>query len=395
MPSTSKKPALLWASLVVTLAACGVQEHPHEDEVETGTGGVIFKPPPPPGDGGANSASGGTGQSPSGGSNNGNSGGSNNASGGSNGGGSNNASGGSNSGNSGGSNNSSRGGSSAGGSGNPGMGGSSNQGSGGAPSGTGGRSGVTVDVNGTMLPKEDVIAFVHIGHSNMFGYGTSPSSSKAYHMTDVDLRAWQYHDGKWTPALERTATSGKTTAAPGAGPGTSLMKQAVELAPSRYFVSLGYGVGSAYCTQFKRGGLYYDEFMAGPKALKGKVTFGAIVIMLGITERHGTDQDIQNYPNCINDVVSAIRSDLGEPNLPLLISDYEMGATGSELSPTGAFGTKMIPRIREVPNVVSRSAIVPTDGLGMQDDHHFNLDGHKEWTKRLLTIMKDKGWFPW
>lgn len=394
MPSTSKKPALLWASLVVTLAACGVQEHPHDEIEEVAAGGSIFKPPPPPGDGGATAPSGGTGQSSNGGSSNGGSSSGGSSNGGSSSGGSSN--GGSNN-NNGGSNNPSRGGSSAGGSGNPSAGGSSNA-SGGAPaggSGSGGRSGVTVDINGTMLPKEDVIAFVHIGHSNMFGYGTSPSSSKAYHMTDVDLRAWQYHNGKWTPALERTATSGKTTAAPGAGPGTALMKQAVELAPSRYFVSLGYGVGSAYCSQFKRGGLYYDEFMAGPLALKGKVTFGAIVIMLGITERHGTDQDIQNYPNCINDVVTAIRTDLGEPNLPLLLSDYEMGATGSELSPTGEFGTKMIPRIREVPNVVSRSAIVPTDGLGMQDDHHFNLDGHKEWTKRLLTIMKDKGWFPW
>ena len=34
-------------------------------------------------------------------------------------------------------------------------------------------------------------------------------------------------------------------------------------------------------------------------------------------------------------------------------------------------------------------------GLGMQDDHHFNLDGHKMWTQRVLDLMKSKGWFPW
>jgi hypothetical protein len=370
--------------LSVVLAACGVQEHPHEQS-QTGAGGMIFKPPPA-GDGGAISTNGGAGQSPSGGAS---SGGSSNGGGPNGNGGAQPGNGGSSSGNGG----SAMGGTpnmSAGGvAGNSARGGAAGAATGG--SGSGGRSGITVDINGTMLPKEDVIAFVHIGHSNMFGYGSTPSSSKAYHFSDVNLRAWQYHNGTWTPALERTAGSGNT----GAGPGTSLMKQAVDMAPSRYFVSLGYGVGSAYCSQFLRGGLYYDEFMAGPLALKGKVTFGAIVIMLGITERHGTDQDISNYPNCINDVVTAIRTDLGEPNLPLLLCDYEMGATGSELSPTGAFGQKMIPKIREVPNVVSRSAIVPTDGLGMQDDHHFNLDGQKEWSRRLLTIMKDKGWFPW
>jgi hypothetical protein len=250
---------------------------------------------------------------------------------------------------------------------------------------------MTVDINGTVLPKEDVIAFVHVGHSNMLGYGNSPSASRAYHFTEMNLRAWAYKNNTWSPALERTAGRGSSLA----GPGTALVKQAVDLAPSRYFVSLGYGVGSAYCSQFLRGGLYYDQYMAMPLALKGKVTFGAIVIMLGITERHGTDQDITNFPTCINNMVTAIRTDLGEPNLPVLVCDYEMGATGSELSPTGSFGQKIIPRIRDIPNVVSRSAIVPTDGLGMQDDHHFNLDGQKEWSRRVLATMKEKGWFPW
>jgi hypothetical protein len=31
----------------------------------------------------------------------------------------------------------------------------------------------------------------------------------------------------------------------------------------------------------------------------------------------------------------------------------------------------------------------------MQDDHHFNFDGHKEWAKRALTMMQQKGWFKW
>jgi hypothetical protein len=276
-----------------------------------------------------------------------------------------------------------------------GLGGAGLGGAAGAPvagSGNGaGRSGITVDINGTVLPKEDVIAFVHVGHSNMLGYGNRPTASRAYHFTEMNLRAWKYKNNTWSPALERTAGTGNNLA----GPGTSLLKEALALAPARYFVSLGYGVGSAYCSQFLRGGLYYDQFMAAPLALKGKVTFGAIVLMLGITERHGTAQDIANYPNCINEVATAIRTDLGEPNLPLLLCDYEMGATGAELSPNGTFAQQIIPKIREVPNVVMRSAIVPTDGLGMQDDHHFDLDGQREWARRAVTILKEKGWFPW
>jgi hypothetical protein len=166
------------------------------------------------------------------------------------------------------------------------------------------------------------------------------------------------------------------------------------MAPGKYFVSLGFAVGSAYCSQFLPGALYYDQLIAAPKAMKGRATFGAIVIMLGITERHGTAADITGYPDCINKLVTAIRTDVGEPNLPLLITDYEANATG-ELAPTAAFAQSIIPQIRKVPMVVSNSSLVPTDGLMMEDDHHFNFDGHKVWTGRVLQIMKDKGWAPW
>jgi len=44
---------------------------------------------------------------------------------------------------------------------------------------------------------------------------------------------------------------------------------------------------------------------------------------------------------------------------------------------------------------VSNSVLVPTNGTGMQDDHHFNYLGHKLWTGRVVQLMKDKGWFPW
>jgi len=267
---------------------------------------------------------------------------------------------------------------------------------GGTGTATGGRSGITIDINGTVLPKEDVIAFVHLGHSNMAGRSARPTASRPYHFTETNLRGWIYRAGNWTPALEpNTAGDQDAKRFNQGGPGTALLKEAVALAPTRYFVSLGYGIGSAYCSQFLPGSLYYDPLIAAPKALKGKVTFGGIVIMLGITERHGTAADISGYPECINKLVTAIRTDLAEPNLPLLLTDYEMGSTGTELAPTGAFGQQIIPQIRRVPTVVSNSAIVPTDGIAMQDNHHFDLDGQKEFAKRVLSVMQTKGWIRW
>lgn len=255
-------------------------------------------------------------------------------------------------------------------------------------------SGTTLDIGGMNVAKEDAIAFIHFGHSNMAGRATSPSAARPYYFTELDPHAWMYHVGKPLEPAKEPDTAGDGSSSRDAGPGTPLLKQAAAMAPGKFFISLGFGKGSAYCSQFLPGSLYYDSVMKAPRAIKDRVTFGAIVIMLGITERHGTTADITGYSGCINKLVTAIREEVGRPDLPLLINDYEQEATGS-LAITSSFAKSVLPEIRKIPMVVSNSALVPTDKLGMQDDHHFNLDGHKTYTQRLLQIMKDKGWFPW
>jgi hypothetical protein len=255
-------------------------------------------------------------------------------------------------------------------------------------------SGVTLDLGGTPVAKENVIAFIHFGHSNMAGRAIGPTATRPYFFTETDPHAWMYHAGMPPALAQEPYTADDNTMGQYGGPGTALIKQAVAMAPSKYFMSLGFGKESAYCTQFLPGALYYDSLIKAAKAIKDRVTFGAIVIMLGITERHGTAADVTGYSDCINKLVTAVRTDVGRPDLPLLITDYEQLATGT-LAVGQAFAQSIIPEIHKIPMVVSNSALVPTDALGMQDDHHFNFDGHKVWTGRVLQIMKDKGWFPW
>lgn len=252
-------------------------------------------------------------------------------------------------------------------------------------------SGVTITLGGVNVPKEHGIAFIHIGHSNMAGRATGPAASRPYHFQQTDPHAFMYHVGKSPELAIEPKTAGDTAAA---GPGTALVKEAAALSPSYYFISLGYGVPSAYCSQFVPGGLYYDNLIAAPKAIKGRVTFGAIFIYLGITERHGTAQDQANFANCINTLTTAIRNDVGEPNLPMLINDYEVEASG-EFAVGGDVANTIMPQIAKIPTTVSNSALVSAKGLGMEDDHHFNLDGHFVWVQRALMTMQQKGWFPW
>lgn len=266
-------------------------------------------------------------------------------------------------------------------------------GAGGSAPTTGGSSpsGVTINLGGVEVPKERAIAFIHVGHSNMAGRATVPNASRPYHFQETHPHAWMYHPGS-SPAL---AIEPKTAGdSPAAGPGTALVKEAAMLAPDTYFISLGFGKASAYCSQFLPNGLYYDQLIDGPKKIKGRVTFGAIFIYLGITERHGSDADRNGFATCINDLVTAIRTDVGEPNLPFMMNDYEMGATG-ELAPGGAVYNAIKPQIDKVPQVVSNSALVSAMGLGMEDDHHFNLDGQRTWVQRAMMTMQQRGWFTW
>jgi hypothetical protein len=272
--------------------------------------------------------------------------------------------------------------------------------------GTGASSGVTVNIGGTNVPKENVIAFINFGHSNMAGRGVDPPETRPFFFGAADPHAWMYHSGRgFEPAVEpNTATDGgnRVNGMVSGGPSTALVKEAAALAPSKYFVTIPFGQSSAYCSQFLPGALYYDKLIAGVRELKGKVTFAAIFIYLGITERHGTQADIDNYPQCINKLVTAVRADAGEPNLPLFINDYEMGTTGP-LAPGCAFYNAIHPKQLMLPSVVANSFLIPTDNPIVQiqddhstsDDHHFSLDGHKEYVRRVLQTMKDKGLFPW
>jgi hypothetical protein len=277
--------------------------------------------------------------------------------------------------------------------------------------GTAPLSGITINIGGTIVPKENAIAFLHFGHSNMAGRGVDLPATRPYFFGPPDdPHAWMYHSGVgFQPAREPTAGDGGNVVngLVSGGPGAALVKEAVALAPDKYFISVGFGMSSAYCSQFLPGALYYDKVMAGALELKGKVTWAGIMIYLGITERHGTQADIDNYPQCIAQLVTQIRTDLGEPNLPMMLNDYEMGTMGPLApGPTNTFYLQIRPKILMVPSVLPLSVIIPTDNpiIPIQiedstavnpDDHHFTLDGHKEYVRRMLATMQANGWFPW
>src|SRR6185436_7199299 len=234
---------------------------------------------------------------------------------------------------------------------------------------------------------------VHFGHSNMAGLAQSPQSLRSYFFT-TQPQLWSYQGGgRFVAAKEPTAPDPPVHL--GAGPGMAWLRAAAAAAgPDYHFISVARGRGGATTEDYLKGGLYYSTFMDRAVELKGKVTFGGLFIMMGITDRHLPPADQDGFTDRMVKIIADIRADLGEPNLPVLHTDYEVEATG-ELAITAPVGMKFRPQIQKLPMRVANLALIPTDGTPLIDDHHFDMTGQKLWADRGIQLMIQRGWFPW
>jgi hypothetical protein len=252
-------------------------------------------------------------------------------------------------------------------------------------------SGLSI-IDGGFLSKDQVVVFLHIGHSNMAGRATSPPELYSYNY-ETDPHLWTYDvGGVWSLAHEPLSPDQNT--GDRAGPGMSILRAALAIAPDRYMVSIGHGQSGALdgkCTTFRKGGLFYDPAMSRALELKGNVTFGAIFTMFGISE-----DDPEHFGDCMEGLANEMRSDLGEPDLPFIVGDWETGATTENGSQSAPAAQIIIPQLRALPARIARTAVIPTDMLPVYpNDHHYDFVGHKLWAERGVRILWSKGWAPW
>jgi hypothetical protein len=254
-----------------------------------------------------------------------------------------------------------------------------------------------VMINGTFVPKEKAIVIIHWGHSNMYGQARTPSSLRSFFF-DTQPGLWMYRgNNRFALAREKTAPAPDGDSNDSGGPGMAILRTLQAAAPADggyQFISIGRGQGSATTEQYLKGGLYYSTFMNLAMQLKGRVTFGGVFVMMGITDRHMPLRSQSGFTDRMTRIVADIRADLGEPNLPVLHTDYEVTSTGS-LAPTAEFGRRIRPLMLALPERVSNLVIIPCDDIPLEDDHHFTLEGHKIWAERGVELMRTRGWLPW
>jgi hypothetical protein len=250
-------------------------------------------------------------------------------------------------------------------------------------------------IAGMQVAKEKAIVFLHVGHSDMAGRADGPASLRAF-VTDTDPHLWVYSQGgKFRPASEPTA--GDAQSAGKGGPGMAILRTALTHAPDAFIISVGHGHSGStggYCPNFRKSGPFYALFMDAARELKGKVIFAGLFTMFGITEYHLGTPGLTGVAACLTGLVNEVRADLGDPQIPLLVGDWNMGGTGI-YAPDSEYGRVVRPQIQMVPMRDPLSAVIPTDGLQMQDDRHLNFQGQKAWAERAFGIMAQKGWLTW
>ena len=257
---------------------------------------------------------------------------------------------------------------------------------------------VTVSINGTKVPRNKAVVFLHVGHSNMAGRAFDPPEMKPYFYASHP-HLWRYERGGiWTPAVEPLSGDGGTPGNPnGAGPGMAILRTALAAMPDAYFISIGRGAGLDYgttCFSFRKGGLFHDQVMDAAQELKGLVIFGGLFVMLSFDARSDPKTQDPGFLDCLHGLADDFRTALDEPDLPFVETDYERGAIGG-WSPDCCGAPQVIAQLARVPTAIPRSVLVSTEGIPMQDNHHFNLEGHKLWAERAFAALAKGGMLFW
>jgi hypothetical protein len=255
--------------------------------------------------------------------------------------------------------------------------------------------GVGVVIDGTAVPRDRALVFLHIGHSNMAGRSETPTSERPF-FYDTHPNLWAYaRGGVWRPARE--PLSGDSMTEGRAGPGMAILRGALALAPAAHVISIGRGQSgqnAGYCRSFRRGGLLYHFVMDAAMELRGRVTFAAVFVMFGISEVDDM-ANARTFGSCAQGVVSDMREDLGEPALPFVFGDWEQEVE-TDIGPDSRIAQIIIPQLRSLPAQLTRTVLIETAGLPIEvGDHHYTLVGQKLWAQRGFDKLVAAGLAPW
>ena len=252
--------------------------------------------------------------------------------------------------------------------------------------------------SGVTVPKQKFIVYIMIGHSNMGG--RAPELD-----TVMDVHAWNYFikdccqnlpNHTWVPARDCIHMDFGGSAD---GPSMHFLKKMVREFPDYYFGVVNNANSGVQCrANYQKGNGagaldLFAEMVQALNLIKGNVTFGGIICMLGVGEAvNATDSVCRNFSNDIALMVSQFRDTLGLPGLPFLIGAFERD--GPDVKTLAPHWQVVDSETNLVPLKVAISGIVPSDSLTYFDRWHYTYPAYEIWTQRAIDTIKARHWYP-
>lgn len=263
-------------------------------------------------------------------------------------------------------------------------------------------------LGGTEVPKDKVVVYFLMGHSNMAGEdNVNSDGTTAPRIWNYEwFKAKQWAPAKETPGADRNGLSGRGEG----GPGMPFLKAMALANPGYHFAVISNAMPSSTLrgendghngsgipadeNRYWKGAILYGELLAAGLEVKDKVTFGGILCMLGSVEATRTSEEIcRAFSDDAATMVRDFRTDLGAPNLPFIMGEYEAGAA-AEFALSQPWPAIIDQQIKQIPSKLDYSATVDSKGIPMLDNHHYNQAGVKIWAGRAVSLIAAKGWIP-
>ena len=217
--------------------------------------------------------------------------------------------------------------------------------------------------------------YLLIGQSNMAGRATielqdKDSITNVFLFTGNETKLWE----KAANPLNKYSTVRKNISMQKMGPGYGFAKEMAKAQQGKKIGLIVNAKGGTSIGEWKPGSLLYNEAInQTKKALKNGILKGIIW--------HQGEANVSKYRKYmpeITELISALRKDLGLPNLPFVAGQL------SSAKPKRENFNKMI---LELPNNVNNTGVALTAGLSTIDSTHFNSASQRLLGKRYAVEM--------
>ena len=215
--------------------------------------------------------------------------------------------------------------------------------------------------------------YLLIGQSNMAGRGKIDPQDRVPHP-----RVWKLDkDGHWVPGVDPLHFDKPKIA--GVGLGSSFARTLADHYPDRFIGLIPCAVGGTRIDQWKPGSDLYNEAVRRAKLAQAHGTLKGILWHQG--ESDSVPARVPTYLAHLKDLVTHLRSDLGTPDLPLVVG--QLGYFHESKTP---YTKQLNQELLRVADVIPHSACATAEGLTDKGDKtHFDSPSLREFGRRYAA----------